>query len=367
MELCVRHLRVGVVFPSCIKGQTGMGAGLVYGVLLDYCGQKNFCWPSQKRIARDLGVSVRTVQTWLAELEEKGFIAIRRRTVGNVYTVLPHPAVLAFLESEPAKNGMPVEVGGHANGSECFASRIKEEKIHTPHPPTPPAASCMVCAAPDAGGSPNATKSARLKPDAEPDFERIWQAWPIQEARKSALRLWQRLKRLGQLPAVSRLLELVRAHSERNPRWQRGYVPYLVTWLKGRRWEDEIPAETQKASGQASAAHLKKPEKAVQASTPRGLLQRENAQTGPVAPLDEVSPEASQRLEKALALWPVKPTTPGQQSWARGLWRYLTRSQRLPDQSIIQEASVNADVTFAQWLHNFCLHDTRRGLENFAT
>jgi hypothetical protein len=36
--------------------------------------------------------------------------------------------------------------------------------------------------------------------------------------------------------------------------WTQGYVPHPTTWLSGRRWEDEIPAEQPAERPQAGAA-----------------------------------------------------------------------------------------------------------------
>lgn len=63
------------------------GAKLTYMVLLSYAWQKDHAYPGQDRLASDMGVSERSVITYLKQLQESGLITIRRRGLGktNVY------------------------------------------------------------------------------------------------------------------------------------------------------------------------------------------------------------------------------------------------------------------------------------------
>ena len=65
------------------------GAKLTYVVLLSYAWQEDSCFPGQDVLARDTGVSRRSVVTYLQELQEKGLLAVKRRGLGrtNIYTL----------------------------------------------------------------------------------------------------------------------------------------------------------------------------------------------------------------------------------------------------------------------------------------
>jgi hypothetical protein len=65
------------------------GAKLTYMVLLSYAWQKDHAYPGQDRLAADMGVTERSIRTYLKELQESGLITIRRRGLGmtNVYVV----------------------------------------------------------------------------------------------------------------------------------------------------------------------------------------------------------------------------------------------------------------------------------------
>lgn len=59
----------------------------LYLLLINYAGNKSYCWPSQSKLATDLGVSTKSIGRWLDELTSHGLITTRRRgqTKSNVY------------------------------------------------------------------------------------------------------------------------------------------------------------------------------------------------------------------------------------------------------------------------------------------
>jgi len=63
------------------------GAKLTYAMLLKYAWEKDFCYPGQQRLAKDLGGGVRSVVRYMQELERNRFLKIVRRGQGkpNVY------------------------------------------------------------------------------------------------------------------------------------------------------------------------------------------------------------------------------------------------------------------------------------------
>lgn len=65
----------------------------LYAALASYANAEKVCWPGQQRLAQDLGVSERTIRVRLKELEEAGYITIRRRgrQQTNVYCLKDLP------------------------------------------------------------------------------------------------------------------------------------------------------------------------------------------------------------------------------------------------------------------------------------
>jgi DNA-binding transcriptional regulator YhcF (GntR family) len=65
------------------------GAKLAYMVILSYAWQEESCFPGQQRLAEDIGVTPRSVITYLKELQSAGLLRVKRRGLGmtNVYYI----------------------------------------------------------------------------------------------------------------------------------------------------------------------------------------------------------------------------------------------------------------------------------------
>jgi hypothetical protein len=74
----------GVFIPVSIVSYPGLPplAKILYGTLCLYSGRNGACYPSQARLARDLGVTARHINTLLGKLEKAGFIE-RESPEGN--------------------------------------------------------------------------------------------------------------------------------------------------------------------------------------------------------------------------------------------------------------------------------------------
>ena len=75
--------------PNFILKSAKLSAGdkMTFAMLLSYAWQNDYCFPGQTRLAKDLGLSDRSVRTHLKSLELNGLLAIKRRGQGktNVY------------------------------------------------------------------------------------------------------------------------------------------------------------------------------------------------------------------------------------------------------------------------------------------
>lgn len=78
--------------------------------------------------------------------------------------------------------------------------------------------------------------------DLPPGFARFWAVYPRRVARAAALKAWHQLG----IEADPALQDLMLAALERQkglPQWTRDsgqYVPHPSTWLRQRRWEDDL-------------------------------------------------------------------------------------------------------------------------------
>ena len=63
------------------------GDKLAFAMLLSYAWQNDYCFPGQETLAKDLGITDRSVRTNLKALEAQGLLVIKRRGQGktNIY------------------------------------------------------------------------------------------------------------------------------------------------------------------------------------------------------------------------------------------------------------------------------------------
>jgi biotin operon repressor len=87
------------------------GAKLTYTMLLSYAWQNDYCFPGQERLAHDMGVTDRSVRTYLQELQGKGFLTIRRQGQGrpNIYELdVRKAAPKSGRASSPDRKNFPL-------------------------------------------------------------------------------------------------------------------------------------------------------------------------------------------------------------------------------------------------------------------
>lgn len=345
----------GLVVPNCVQHKSlhlGLGERLTYALLVQLCGDGDRCWPSQRYLSDRIGVSVRSVQNYLQQLEKMGFVAVKQGKDGetNTYRLLPHPLVqteLARRQPHPIHAAKTVALGYKIIAGEDGAKAapvIKKEEKNTPLTPQV-----------RDGGQAQAAPTWKIAALAE--FERLWAAWPIQEARTAALRWWMRLKRLGLLPPLETILRLIQEHQAHNSRWLRGFVPFLATWLKNRRWEDTPPAKPTlpgsdiRPTPVASASAGTNP-KAVGLQGGRSETAALNAACPPVP--DGVW----KQLNAILNTWPGE-LTEAQLCHVRGTWRYLHAQGRLPTTETLLQAAQATTTNFSRWLYGYQFHRGR--------
>jgi hypothetical protein len=66
-----------------------IGAKTTYALFLSYAWHNDLCFPGQDRLAKDIGMSIGSVNAFVKELEASGLIEIARRGQGktNLYTI----------------------------------------------------------------------------------------------------------------------------------------------------------------------------------------------------------------------------------------------------------------------------------------
>ncbi|MCB0358169.1 MAG: helix-turn-helix domain-containing protein [Bdellovibrionales bacterium] len=89
------------------NGSLSFGARLTFAMLLSYAWQKDSCFPGQARLAQDLGITARSLRTYLGELRSAGLIDWKQQGLNktNIYYILDHKPLgdsISEAERKPA-------------------------------------------------------------------------------------------------------------------------------------------------------------------------------------------------------------------------------------------------------------------------
>lgn len=228
-------------------------AKLLYALLCNYAGHRDYCWPSQQTLAERLACSVSSIRNYLKILVRHGLIFIESvskdfRTAK--YFILRH-ASMVFRSVESA------EVAAKACSATSAQSAPALQSVRSPHPsagkaarpadPTVPAArrpvplvpAPSVAAAPVA--APSVSPAPALAPNS-PDFQALWNAYPEHKQIKkgAAISAWNTLLRAGSLPSLAVMMEALEKFkaSEQWTKEEGRFVPALCRWLEDMRWLD---------------------------------------------------------------------------------------------------------------------------------
>lgn len=94
------------------------GARLTYAVLLSYAWQEDSCFPGQDRMAKDLGVTRKAINSYLTELRRWKYVEWERRGLGktNIYYILDYQPF--EIEADVTTRLHPDVTGdGHLDGT----------------------------------------------------------------------------------------------------------------------------------------------------------------------------------------------------------------------------------------------------------
>ena len=248
METFIPKDRItGPILPAFVlRENLSPGAKLLYSLLCGHASDKDHCWPSHRLLAQELGYSVSSIKNWLSELVRARLLDIRRAAYRASTYVLLRPR----SESASTVSTIPIRRQSNFGYPQANFGYRKESKENLDkYPPLPPHS----CATPSRAAHARIKRGGGDFFSANSIFERLWSAYPRQEAKELARSAWHRLWRRGALPVLDTLLAALdrfRASASWNREHGR-FVPQLVNWLRGRRWLDEAPEAPASPAGES--------------------------------------------------------------------------------------------------------------------
>lgn len=358
--------------PSFIDSdeEVRKNASILYTKLFAECYDTGYCTIPQKVLSAACKFSVRCLQYAQNLLVELKYIQIDHTSGGcNTYVLLLsdrlrkhldswdlidrkgwYPRKSKKVERQPEVSATPA-AEAHTppqtlrEGCADFADlSYKEDKKDKKSPNSPLSESPSLLSSdvpPDVASTHEGGESfsASRKDSAHilGAFESLWAAWPVKQARYGALRAFCSLGRSGQLPSVKVLLASVDLMRTSDDRWQRGYVPSLVNWLRDRRWNDS-PVIRHSTTDASAAAVANSNE-----SSQNSLVTRVIPSAPALPKLPELSAEAEATVSTLCRIWPGVSSRSPVRAYFRSL---LARQDDSPTtiSSIVALATAHLDA-----------------------
>ena len=207
------------VLPAAVRydPQLPPSAKILYAEISALTDQRGFCFASNDYFCKLYGMGERTVRRLIAQLQELGYIRIqdgdggagRRKIYAGINPLAEEPG--QKWPGYPDKNG-----------------RVHNNSIENNTPPTCPP-----------GGE--RAKTPKKEPSWKPKrFSGFWNFYPksAHKSKQAAIKAWDQLRPSDEL--IDEIAKALRRQMATD-QWKRGIgIPYPSTYLRQRRWEDEI-------------------------------------------------------------------------------------------------------------------------------
>lgn len=210
----------------------------VYGVLIRHGIDPESCYPSHGRIAERLGVSRRSIQRPIRELEEAGWIERRQRFDASGARISDGYHLRDVPDPTALKNAHPPRAGART-------PHVEEREAPALNNAEPPRSNFPVKRAIEREPLKESARAAELdlEQPASPGFDEWWALYPKKFGKRKALDAWAKATRRADPETI---IAALREHVPVYERVPRSKIPYPTTWLNGDRWEqapEDIPVD----------------------------------------------------------------------------------------------------------------------------
>lgn len=194
----------------------------VYAVLNRYANQQGTCFPSRKTIAEKIGVSIRSVDKAIKELQELGAVHVKHRTVGEG-EILQYQSNIYHLTTKPpsAENDTTLvqkttppwgkfDATPSAENDTLIKANIKQSQL-------------------------------TIEIQATENFNTFWSIYPRKKGKAEAkLAFGKALKKTD----AETILSGAKKYALERQNKDMQYTAWASTWLNQERWEDEPDTQT---------------------------------------------------------------------------------------------------------------------------
>lgn len=206
-------------------------AKLVYLVLSGHAGGNQMAWPSHRRMAELIGLSVSTVKRQLHWLRDNGYLRWEARAAEDGTQTTNSYTLLVGSAPSPAKEG-----GSHGTPGGSEGTGTRSQRATPPgHTDLPPRSHRPTNESHLNESHLNERSTAPRRGGIDAMFEEFWSVYPRREAKAQA-----KVKFAAALRKVDFETILVGACRYRDdPNREAAFTAHPSTWLYQGRWDDE--------------------------------------------------------------------------------------------------------------------------------
>ena len=231
------------------------------------------CWPTQETLGAMLGVTPRTIHTWIERLKAIGAIdAVEYREGGHrrlritVHQTPPddYEGPISYgsrdgwyarrkrnehIQSDQAPTGNSLPVAGGSTGNQLPVATgnqlpVKNTNTRTPDKelrtkPFWSKSAISTDASPPLFDSPDEPAPPDPRKDADREFGEFWQKYPRKVARGTACKAWKVARKKTSFEAIMAGLDAYVNYFPRKTA-DSSMTAHPSTWLNGERWNDDL-------------------------------------------------------------------------------------------------------------------------------
>jgi DNA-binding PadR family transcriptional regulator len=199
-------------------------AKLLYGEITALSNAEGFCWANNAYFSGLYDVTKRSIQSWLSQLEAKGFIRVSLDSEGpndsirKIYIISPHEEKC----TPPRKNLH----GGH---EENFTPPHEENFTHN-----------NTSINNTNNNTKNKKNNSSNSPQIESEFEQLWKIYPRKMGKKKAFDSFKKARKVKKIPyetIENGLYRYIRYLEQQET--DESFIMHGSTWFNQEKWQDE--------------------------------------------------------------------------------------------------------------------------------
>lgn len=211
-----------------LKQDLPTGPKFVLVALANRANENGFCWPSQKDLAQQTGISQRSIVNHIKDLCKWGYLSVSQRRREDGYKT---------------SNGYKIETSSAAISGEIVSGEIVSGEKTARSQVQPLRNNITTNVVIETSLEPTGHLANGQSPEAE--FEQVfWPAYPKRQKKKGALKSFLKARKLVSLETIMHGLAKYKSGKPDYADWQ-----HPTTWLNGEGWADEYTEEKNAVTG----------------------------------------------------------------------------------------------------------------------